>query len=219
MHVAKRAFFNDSNIGLYATATETYCIAGMIGLKSASVVETMLHVPVIQLPFLHTDFAGMFCKGNKSGLVLPAVLEEFNGAFRHQHVPAALYLETRYSAVGNLMLLNDRGVLLSPLLERHRKELGSFFNLPCAVTKIADTVIIGTAGVATNRGCLLHRDATQHQLKFVEKILGVPANIGTVNFGSPYVGAGILANSTAYVAGSATSGPELGRISETLGFV
>jgi len=44
-------------------------------------------------------------------------------------------------------------------------------------------------------------------------------DVGTVNFGSPLVGSGILANSRGYVAGDETTGPELGRIEDALGFM
>jgi translation initiation factor 6 len=57
------------------------------------------------------------------------------------------------------------------------------------------------------------------ELKQIEKILKVEGDIGTANFGSPFVGAFILANSHGYLVSEQTTGPELGRIDETLGFI
>jgi len=47
----------------------------------------------------------------------------------------------------------------------------------------------------------------------------VPVNIGTINYGFPLVGSSLLANTKGYVAGLETTGIELGRIEEALGFI
>jgi len=47
----------------------------------------------------------------------------------------------------------------------------------------------------------------------------VPADIGTINYGGPLVGSGLVANDDGYVCGTDTSGPELGRIDATLGYI
>jgi translation initiation factor 6 len=46
----------------------------------------------------------------------------------------------------------------------------------------------------------------------------VPADIGTINYGGPLVGSGLIANHEGYVVGERTTGPELGRIEATLGY-
>ncbi|OYV09323.1 MAG: translation initiation factor 6 [Methanosaeta sp. NSP1] len=51
------------------------------------------------------------------------------------------------------------------------------------------------------------------------RVFGLPIDVGTVNMGSPLVGSGLLANSKGYLAGFETSGPELGRIEDALGFL
>ncbi len=50
-------------------------------------------------------------------------------------------------------------------------------------------------------------------------MLGVPADIGTINYGGPLVGSGLLANAHGYVVGQETTGPELGRIEDALGYI
>jgi len=47
----------------------------------------------------------------------------------------------------------------------------------------------------------------------------VPADIGTINYGAALVGSGLLANAAGYVVGQDTTGPELGRIEDALGYV
>jgi translation initiation factor 6 len=73
--------------------------------------------------------------------------------------------------------------------------------------------------VVTNRGVLTHPRLAETELAELEDLFGLPVDVGTVNFGSPLVGSGILANSQGYVAGDDTTGPELGRIEDALGFM
>ena len=85
--------------------------------------------------------------------------------------------------------------------------------------KILFAVIVGTAAIATNKGCMTHPNIKDREVKTLEKTLGVPVNIGTVSYGSPFPGASVIANSNGFVASDSTSGPELGRITESLGFL
>ena len=50
----------------------------------------------------------------------------------------------------------------------------------------------------------------------MSEILGVPIMEGTVNFGMPLVGAGIVATSSGAICGRQSTGVELGRIEEAL---
>jgi len=52
-----------------------------------------------------------------------------------------------------------------------------------------------------------------------EEYWEVHADLGTVNYGAPLVGSGLVATDEGYVVGEDTTGPELGRIEETLGFI
>ena len=76
--------------------------------------------------------------------------------------------------------------------------------------------IVGSAAVATNKGCLCHRDASEEELKLIEDLLKVKTDIGSIG-GSPFVKAGIIANSYGIVVSEEASGPEMQRIDEVFG--
>ncbi len=78
---------------------------------------------------------------------------------------------------------------------------------------------VGMAGLATNKGLLLHPRVSEDEIAVIEELFGLPVDVGTVNLGSPLVGSAVLANSHGYFAGEDTSGPELGRIVDALGFL
>ena len=73
--------------------------------------------------------------------------------------------------------------------------------------------------LATNHGVLAHPLASDAELAFIKKCLHAPARIGTVNHGHGLVGAGLAANQNGAAVGSRTTGIELGRIDEALGFL
>ncbi|VVB87645.1 Translation initiation factor 6 [uncultured archaeon] len=77
---------------------------------------------------------------------------------------------------------------------------------------------VGMAGVATNKGVLVHPKTSAREIAVLEELFHLPVDIGTVNFGSHLVGSGILANSKGYVAGEDTTGPEITRIEDALGY-
>ena len=71
-------------------------------------------------------------------------------------------------------------------------------------------------GCATNKGGLCHPDIVSQERKLMEEILGVSIMEGTVNFGMPLVGAGVVASSKGAVCSRQSTGVELGRIEEAL---
>jgi translation initiation factor 6 len=212
MAILRTNFHGDPNIGLYGFATDKYCLSGM---RQPS-LNSVLRVPLRASSLLHTNFASLFAAGNSSGIAVARVVNNGDLAHVFENI---LVLDTQYTAVGNLMLLNDKGIILSPFLRKHKDEIKKFFGLHCEIVTIAGTRIVGSAGIATNKGCLVHPLIKQKEKNIVEETLQVGVDIGTVNFGSPFVKAGVIANSNALVVSDACSGPELGRISEVLGFV
>lgn len=217
MPILRTNFYGDPNIGLYGFATDKYCIMGSKRKENKKITKTLgvkLHVSSA----MSTALASLFITGNSIGLVMAKIMED------HEMNPlkksfSVLTLDTDYTAVGNLVLLNDNGIIISPLLRKHANEIKKFFDIPCEVSKIAGTIVVGSAAIATNKGCLLHPHVKGAEKKIIEDVLEVKADIGTVNFGSPFVKSGIIANSRGLVVSEACSGPELGRINETLGFV
>ena len=78
---------------------------------------------------------------------------------------------------------------------------------------------MGSALVANDKGVLAHPDITESEASLVSEALGVPLMVGTVCFGSPYVGAGCIASNGSVLAGTGTTGPELNRIEDALGLI
>lgn len=85
--------------------------------------------------------------------------------------------------------------------------------------EIAGLPYVGSLGVATNKGVLVHPLLKDSERKLLENMLKVPVDVGTVNCGVPYVGTGLIGNRHAVVAGSLTTGPEMFIIGNALDVV
>ena len=210
--ITQAEFINDVNIGLYGFATDKYCLVG----KNDGALKKALDVEIIETSALDTPLAKIFIAGNSSGIIVPKILEDFELKSLRKKIDKVLVLDDTHSCIGNLILMNDNGILVSHLLRRHKKTIGDFFDLPCEVITIAKMHTIGTLAIATNKGCLAHPKLRNPEKERIKKILGVETTEATVNFGTVHVGAGIITNSNGAVVGASTSGYELGAISTGL---
>jgi translation initiation factor 6 len=123
-------------------------------------------------------------------------------------------LSSKFTAVGNLILANDRGALVSPIFKGEvDKQIQEVLGVPVISSNIAGYYQIGSMVVATDAGAAVHPRATEDEIENISNILKVEIEPITVNGGMPFLSSGLLANSKSVVAGSLTSGPELIMIS------
>ena len=124
------------------------------------------------------------------------------------------------NAAGNDILVNDNGALIHPDIGDHSmKKIGETLGVPVQRGTIASLKTIGMAAVVTNKGCLCHPKVTDEEKKQLEKLFDVNVMIGTVNHGVPMIGSGLIANTKGAIIGNLTTGIEMGRIEEALGFL
>ena len=126
----------------------------------------------------------------------------------------------KFNAAGNNILANDEGALLNPDFSKQaEKSVADVLGVPCERGTLAGLKTVGSAAAVTSKGVLCHPKTGDQELDFLESLLKVEADIGTVNHGAPFIGAGLIANSKGAVAGSLTTGPELNRIENALDLI
>lgn len=206
--------YGDSNLGLHGFATDKYCLLGVKPKNSK--LEEVLGVNIFSSSVYHTSLAGIFIAGNSSGIVVPEIIEDYELPVLKKFFSRILVVGGRHDALGNLVLMNDHGIILSPLLKVHKKEIREFFSLPCEISTVAGLNVVGTAALATNRSCIAHPKIKDKEIEVLESVLKVKVSIGTVGFGSPFVKAGIIANSKGALVSDASTGIELGNVDEAL---
>jgi translation initiation factor 6 len=205
-------------IGVFATCTEDVALVP-IGTqpKVCDTIEELLDVRVIKTLVASSSILGSLSRGNSKGFLIP------DNSSIHNPDEIGVPIESlpgNYTAVGNVILANDNAALVHPELpERAVEVISNTLGVDVHKGTIAGIKTVGMAGVVTNKGVLVHPRATPDEIGKLEEIFGLSVDIGTINYGSQMVGSGLLANSKGYVAGSDTTGHELGRVEDVLGFI
>ncbi|WP_247010391.1 translation initiation factor IF-6 [Halorientalis litorea] len=218
----RAAFSGSSYIGVFARATDDCLLVrpDIDADRRADCAEE-LGVPAVATTVGGSGTVGALAVGNSNGLVVSSRVTDRERERISDAVDSPVTeLPGRITAAGNVVLANDTGAYVHPdLSEAAVEAVEDGLDVPVERGTLATVQTVGTAAVATNRGVLCHPKSTDEELDFLEELLGVPADIGTINYGGPLVGSGLLANEHGYVVGEDTTGPELGRIENALGYI
>jgi len=220
--VLRTTFAGSTYVGVYARSIGEHTLVRPDA--DDALVEAFadeLGGPVHRTTVGGSSTVGALAVGNRNGVV---VSSQARSAERESIAEATglgvSELPGRINAAGNVVLANDAGALVHPELTDEAVDVvEGGLGVPVERGELAGVRTVGTAAVATNRGALCHPQSTEAELEAVEAVLDVPADLGTINYGAPLVGSGLVANDDGYVAGEDTTGPELGRIEDALGYV
>lgn len=214
--------FNGSPyLGVFARATDHHILLPPnLDASIERALAEALEAPVHPITLGGSYLVGSLLAANGQGVLVPAFTTERELTVLRELGLEVAVLPGRFNAVGNNVLANDHGALVNPDLPPEAREaVAAVLGVEVAAGTVAGLRIVGSVAVATNRGVLAHPKATDDELDLLEDLLGVEADIGTVNHGAPYLGAGMVANGVGAAIGRATTGPELNRIEDALGYL
>ncbi len=216
------AFVGSSYIGVFARATDS-CVLVRPDVDD-DVIDDLtdeLEVPAIPTTVGGSSTVGALATGNENGLLVSSRVLEYERERLEEEVDLPVVeLPGNINAAGNVVLANDYGAYVHPDLPRETIQIvKDTLEVPVERGDLAGVRTVGTAAVTTNTGVLCHPKSTDEELDTLEEVLDVRADVGTVNYGAPLLGSGLLANESGYVVGQDTTGPELGRIEDALGYL
>lgn len=213
-------FFGTVEVGLFATATDNVCIVPpQIKPRHQKVIEKALDVEIIKTTIAGSFLIGPLVAGNSNGLVISCMvldeeLEKIKNNIRDSNL---LVLDSKYTATGNLILVNDRAALVSSYFNKHEVRLiEDTLGVEVIQGTIANRPYVGSIAVVTNNGGVIHVHASKEEEQRLSDFFKVEFIPGTVNDGVPFVRSGLIANSRGAIVGSRTTGPELMVLSRAL---
>ncbi|MBI4362837.1 MAG: translation initiation factor IF-6 [Euryarchaeota archaeon] len=214
-------FDGNPNIGIFARATDTRVLLPPgISPRARRHIEESLQVPALEATIGDSPVLGALIAANSRGLLVANIADDAEISRLAADGLHVARLPGRLNAAGNLVLANDTAAILSPRLPDRAAQVASeTLGVDVHRTTIAGLHNPGMAAFATNKGVLVHPRTTPQEIAILEKAFQLPLDIGTVNGGYPYIGSAVLANTHGYIAGTHTTGPELGRIEDALGFL
>lgn len=180
-------------------------------------VERLLGVEAVRTTVADSDIVGALIAMNSHGIVADEEIQEAEVAALERLAPV-LRLRSRQNAVGNNILANDHGAVVHPEYSDDAvARIAATLRVPVQRATVAGLGTVGMAGIATNKGVVLHPKATAREASLVEEVLGVTVHRSTANFGVPIVGACLIANTRAFITGRPTTPVEIVHLQEGLG--
>jgi len=207
-------------LGVFARCTEKIVLVPYeAGPEATKALEKGLQVDAVRLLAGGSSVLGSVISANSNGFVVTHHAGEEEMKVLREHGRVAR-LPAKINAAGNVILTNDSAALVHPgLSARACRAVTETLGVKVVKGTIGGLKTVGMAAVATNKGLLVHPRISEAEVAVLEELFELPVDVGTVNLGSPLVGSGVLANGHGYLAGEETTGPELGRIEEALGFL
>ena len=213
-------FAGDPNIGVFARVLGDIAIVPPESTEEfRTAVRDALEVTLIETTIQGSSIIGSLVAGNSRGVVVSGLAseEEIDLLAEHREV---LLLNESMNAAGNVIMANDTFAAVHEDMPTDlAKAIGEFLEVEVIHLTLGGVKTVGMAGVATNKGVIVHPRATERQIAMLEEISKVPVGTGSINMGGALVGTGLLVNERGYLAGNATSGFELGRIEDVFGFL
>ncbi len=221
MKLYKTNLHGNPNIGLYGFCTDTYCLLTQeFTEEQVATISKVLQVPVYQIKIANSPLIGALVTGNSRVLLVPAITQESELQELRQLNILYKIIPTKLTALGNNILCNDTGALVNNEFSADTKKImRQALNVTLHPGDIADSNVPGSCVVHNKHGAVMHAFAFPEQVKEVESLLQTKTTRGTVNFGSPHVKSGVLANSHGMIIGDASTGVEIENIYEALGFL
>lgn len=204
-------------MGLFCVVTDEFALVpAFMETKDVKKLEDTLNVKAIVTTIADTHLLGVLGKGLGKKIIVASTIspEEVHVLEKHGiHV----HVMDEITAVGNLLCIQKNGGIISPLIpDVERKKIEKFLGIPLHVMSVSKSELAGSCVIATEKGFLAHPKTMPEEMEALEAIFKVPGMTTTANYGDPFPGNSVLANTYGIMVGEKTSGPELARIDEGL---
>lgn len=217
MEIEKATLNGSPYVGIFSVLTDKLCLLSVTESKEkVKFISDFFDIEIFQVNIANSSLLGIFATGNKKGFVVSNIIEDYemdtfeNSGIRIMKVPEII-------AVGNLAEFNDNNGFCSKMFsEKTKKEISKFLGIDVQYAEIANSNLIGSGLVTTNKGFIMNPNASKEEFDKISKELGVYGTAGTANYGDVFVGNSIIANTNSVLVGIRTSGHELIKIDEGL---
>lgn len=212
MDIIKYDVYRAPNIGIYINVNDKYVMLPMGFAESkAEKLAKYLQAKCMYLSIANTRLLGVLAVMNNKGILLPKTTfqNEYDLIKKETDLQVGV-LDSKYTALGNLICANDKGAIVSPWLSKEDVvTIKNVLGVEVLQKRIAGFNQVGAVMVANNSGAVIHPEADEEDMKIFANVLGVRTEHSTINNGIPFVSSGILANNNCIVVGTLTTGPEI----------
>jgi len=212
LDIIKYDVYSGPNIGIFTNVNDKFVfVPNGFAKTKAENLANYLQAEYIMTPIANTRLLGVMMVLNNHGILLPRTSSPQEIAYLEKSTGLNVkILDTKHNALGNLIAVNDKGGIISPLIEKEFiKEIEDVLDIEVIQKRVAGYDQVGAVMETNNFGAVIHPEADEEDIKKFSNVLGVNVEPATINGGVPFVSSGILANSNAIVVGNLTNGPEI----------
>jgi translation initiation factor 6 len=209
--IEKYNYGGNENTGFHAVLTDSYALVPPEFKK-----KDFLGQETVETKIAKTNLVGLFSAGNSNAVLVPQEASQREIEKLEDSGINYKVIESNFNALGNLILANDSGAIISPKLEKYKASIEEALEVNVEVGTIAG-LNPGVSAVANSKGAVLHREASESDAEEVKEVLELEdVDLGSVNMGSPFIGSGAVVNDSDLLTGENTTGPEISRFDRTL---
>jgi len=217
--IHKYDVYRSPNVGLFTRTNDKTLLLpfGFADTKTKKLKEYLDVKEIIHVSIAGTRLIGPMTVMNNNGILLPSTVSDEEIQILKQTGLNVERLNSKFTAIGNLISANDKGAIVSNLFgEEVDKDIENTLGVPIQRMSIGGFVQVGSMVVTTNAGAIIHPNANDAEINRISEILQIEVEPATVNGGSPFLSSGLIANFSSVIVGSLTTGPELIMISRAL---
>ena len=221
-NLRRASYFGNSFLGLFLSTNNSHTIFPPDASQSlVDKASAALKTIPLQCSVFDSNLLGVYTAMNSNGMLLPENTSKETAALLKKETGLNVSLfRSKLNANGNNIAANDKGGIANPRLSKKElKAAEDCLGVEIVPMSLCGYTTVGSLCIATNRGFLVHFQASEREREELSGILKVRGMNGTANLGTGFVSVCMLANDKGYIAGEATSVYELGRAEEALGFL
>jgi translation initiation factor 6 len=210
-------FQGNPYIGVYCAASNKHAFAPMCSDDVLlDKLRESLSVEVIKLSIGGATIVGSLIAMNSHGVIVSNIASEEEIAMIPKELSVAK-MQDDVNATGNNILVTDKAAMVHPGVTRETLQtLSDVFEVEVVRGTIADIATVGSVAVATGKGLICHPRATEDNIATLKELFSVPVTLATLNYGTPWLGACVVANDRGAVVGEKTTPIELGKLEDGL---
>ncbi|MFA5105682.1 MAG: translation initiation factor IF-6 [Candidatus Micrarchaeia archaeon] len=220
MALETTAFDGNPYVGIFCATSEKITLAPHSSHPKFLEALACLGTKIVKTTIMDSNLLGVFCAMNSNGAIVPYGISDSEIAVLKAEGLNVLVMKDAHNAIGNNICANDKGAIANPeFIDHDLGRIADCLGVEVVTDRVAGFDTVGSAVMATNKGYIAHHDALEDDLKDLESILGVKGGVGSLNMGCGFVRVCGLGTSSGAVAGEASSGFELARLSSALDII
>ena len=159
----KRQVYSGPNIGVFTSVNDKFVFVpnGFAKTKAENLAH-YLQTEYIMTPVANTRLLGILMVLNNHGILLPRTSspEEIANLRKRTDLNVKI-LDTKHNALGNLICVNDKGGVISPIIEKeYIKEIEDVLDIEVIQKRIAGFHQVGAVMKANNLGAVSYTHLT-----------------------------------------------------------